>query len=68
MNDFSEQGHCHLNTFVNRKFAGDNTPSQLLQADELCDVAEADESSNLGSNLDTYQGVITPAKRARRHL
>ena len=52
-----------MNTFVNRKFVEGNGGAQQMQEAELAD--EHDESSRLSSNLDTYQGVMTPQKRAK---
>ena len=81
MNDLSEQAQCHMNTFANTKFEKDQLQQELSdkmideaaeggsnQVDQLGGVgfAEREESSHLGSELDTYQCVMTPAAASKR--
>ena len=62
MNDFSEHNH-HNNTFVNGR-------GQEVAAQEQALVPQLEdcvsENSQLESNMDTYQYLMTPTKRMRR--
>lgn len=76
INELSDQAQCHMNTFANVK-GGKNKSARAAnkmiedevehasQADALANFAEHEESSHLSSDLDTYQCLMTPAKRMR---